>query len=209
MKSRCLEMPLFCRVPETPQSREPSVLSLNHLLHVRVEEVPPACCMEWVGMKMSLFDDLLCRLSAQSSLFHHHLPNSSICAARVCACGKFCDDRHLAESQDSPLWAKTPSSQAWNIVYPQHICFSSSKVLLLWSPLLYSLVALWLLKSNLSSIIAAGFGEGVEMCRFQMAIFTQKVQSLLCHENWFFMEGGDFGMLTEKKCQQVYPLAFP
>ena len=102
-----------------------------------MEEVPSACCMEWVGMKMSLFDDSLCRLSAQSSLFHHHLPNSSICAARVCACGKFCDDRHLAESQVSPLWTKTPSSQPWNIVYPQHICFSSSKVLLLWSPFLY------------------------------------------------------------------------
>ena len=118
---------------------EPSRASLEYKLPVACQGGRGAISllMEWVGMKMSLFDDSLCRLSAQSSLFHHHLPNSSICAARVCACGKFCDDRHLAESQVSPLWTKTPSSQPWNIVYPQHICFSSSKVLLLWSPFLY------------------------------------------------------------------------
>ena len=46
----------------------------------------------------------------------------------------------------------------------------------------YSLVALWLLKNNLSSIIAAGFGKGMETCRFQIVIFTQKLQSLLCQE---------------------------
>ena len=95
----------------------------------------PADGMGWdekepVGwLVMQTFSPVLL-ISSPPAKFQHLSP-------RVCACGKFCDDRHLAESQLSPLWAKTPSSQAWNIVYPQHICFSSSKVLLLWSPFLY------------------------------------------------------------------------
>lgn len=135
-------MPLFCRVPETPPIQralcEPSRASLEYKLPVACQGGGAAfsLLMEWVGMKMSLLDDLLCRLSAQSSLFHHHLPNSSICQPGSVHVGNSVMT-DTWQSQLSPLWAKTPSSQAWNIVYPQHICFSSSKVLLLWSPFLY------------------------------------------------------------------------
>ena len=184
-------MPLFCHVPETPPIQralcEPSRASLEYKLPVACQGGGGAfsLLMEWVGMKRSLLDDLLCRLSAQSSLFHHHLPNSSICHP---------GSVHVGNSVMTDTWQNlsfphyglrpqvlrletlfTPSTSAFQV--PKFCCCG----LLFYTSQPCCFMAFE--KQSQFCHCSRIWGGSGNMCRFQTVIFTQKLQSLLCHEN--------------------------
>ena len=75
--------------------------------------------------------------------------------------------------------------------------------------ILPSPVALWLLKNNLSSIIAAGFGEGMETCAdFKWSSSPRRCKAFFVKKTEEQGEGGDLGMLTENKCTKFVHLHF-
>lgn len=70
-------------------------------------------------------------------LVHHHLPNSSICAARVCMWEILWWQTPGRISRFPHYGLKTQVLSLETLFTLNTLCFSSSKVLLLWSPFLY------------------------------------------------------------------------
>lgn len=162
-------------------------------------------------MKMRLFDDFLSRLSAQSSLFYHHLPNFSyLCSQCLCIGGSLWHQTpgrlrfphhglgpHVLRLKTS----FTPSTSAFQV--PKFCCcdllFCPSQPCCFMAFEKQSLFYHW-------NRIWGGSGS---MCRCQTVVFSQKLQSFLCHENWRARWGWRLRDSYWEQCQQVCSLAFP